>query len=106
MEYKIVKQEEAPLEVNKWLEENRTLKAQNIIAINDMTYVLLTMGKKKTGGYEIDVDCKESEDKVEIFIKYLEPKSDQIVIQAITYPMQIISFKETTKEILVIQIES
>lgn len=100
MNYKLVKQENAPEEVKEWINENKTVEGNKIVTINDMTYVVISRGEKKTGGYGIEIDCKEKDNSVEILVKYINPKKDQIMIQVLTYPLIIIKFKKTIKEVI------
>lgn len=101
MDYKHVRQEDAPIEVKKWLEENKVIEGDKTFTIKDMNYVVITRGEKKTGGYGIEIDCKENEKLIEILVKFIDPNKDQIMIQVITHPLEIIKFKKVKKEIII-----
>lgn len=65
---------------------------------NGYIYLLATMGKKNTGGYDIDIEkVTRVKDNGEYTVKALvdtdEPSSNSIVTQAITYPYSIVRFK-------------
>lgn len=65
---------------------------------NDYIYLLAAMGKKNTGGYDIDIEeVTKIEDDDEYTIKAVvdtdEPSSGSFVTQAITYPYSIVRFK-------------
>lgn len=65
---------------------------------NDYIYLLATMGKKNTGGYDIDIEkLSKVEDDDEYTVTAVvysdEPSSREVVSQSDTYPYSIVRFK-------------
>lgn len=103
MEYQIIEASEAPLEVQEWLDEKKGEEKYTIINSDVNTYLVVTMGEKSTGGYDIEVsEIIETEEKIIIKVKYLAPSKDHFTIQAITYPYIIVKMNLITKEIEVL----
>lgn len=69
--------------------------------IKNSNYVILNMGEKSTGGYSIEVENVEETDKnIIITIKENSPRSDEMVMQVITYPYTIVKVN-SKKEIII-----
>ncbi len=103
MEYKVIDIENSPEEVKNWVEENKLQEAHTVIHTETNTYVVITRGQKRTGGYGIEViSVEEMEDKITILVKYIEKDRDGFVIQLITYPYIIIELPKTDKKIKIL----
>lgn len=103
MDYKIIEKNEAPEEVQEWIEKNKYEENHTIVKTNQRTYVIITRGEKRTGGYGIDISSVEEKDNViYILVKYMDPDPEDIVIQTVTYPYIIVELEETEKEIRII----
>lgn len=59
------------------------------------------LGEKNTGGYAIEVEkIVEEGEKIIVHLKETTPGKDDMVIQVLTQPYQIIKIEKTTKEIM------
>ncbi|OEG00173.1 hypothetical protein BHF71_06105 [Vulcanibacillus modesticaldus] len=102
MDYKVIDYSKAPKEVLDFLDKNKYFESQKIIHADDKTYVIITRGQKKTGGYGLKViGFEEYAEMILIKVKYIDPSPDTITIQMITYPFIIIELEKTNREIVV-----
>lgn len=102
MNYKILQKEEEPLEAQAWLEENKLHEGQNLIQSENKTYLIITNGEKRSGGYRFELEeVQEHDDEIVVKVKFISPLQDQIVIQMLTLPYILIEFDKTEKNITV-----
>lgn len=102
MEYKLIEMEQAPEEIQEWIENNQHLETYMTFHTEEKTYVVITRGEMRTGGYDIKVlRVDDADDHILIAVQYINPLPDQMVIQMITYPYVIIELDPTEKEILI-----
>lgn len=100
MEYKVINYKLAPKIVQEWINKNKEINNYTVLHTKTKTYIIVTMGTKKTGGYEIEIiSIEEQTDILDVKLKYIVPSADQIVIQMLTYPYLIIQIDRTSKKI-------
>ncbi len=76
-----------PDEFQMLLKDKRFKKNLSPEDIKKSNFVLLNMGEKNTGGYEISVkNVKLTKDKVLVYIDKKQPKGGENVTMAMTYP--------------------
>ncbi|PXY39768.1 hypothetical protein DMB65_15975 [Flavobacterium cheongpyeongense] len=69
--------------------------------IDHSNYVILNMGEKNTGGYSIEVEKVEENDKnIIITVKENVPAKDAMVMQVISYPYTVVKI-HSKKEIVI-----
>ncbi len=90
--------EDLPEVLQDKVDDLKSTKNYKAYEYNDYIYLLATMGKRNTGGYDIDFeDVYKVEKNDDFIVKAVidtdEPGSDDIVTQAITYPYSVVKFK-------------
>ncbi|MFV9509757.1 protease complex subunit PrcB family protein [Tepidibacillus sp. LV47] len=101
MNYKVIQEVDAPIQVKDWIKANRSIENHIVIETNKKIYLVLTRGEKRTSGYEItikSIDVKEKE--IHIIFQYKDPNPDQLLMQIITHPMLILEMEKTDKTIV------
>ena len=102
MEYKLIEIEQAPEEIQEWIENNKHLETYMTFHTEEKTYVVIMRGEMMTGGYGIEVlRVDETDDHILIAVQYINPLPDQMGIQMISYPYVIIELDPTDKEIII-----
>ena len=67
---------------------------------DDEIYVVITRGEQPTGGYTVEITNVENRgDFVAVLYLYKDPADDEVVTQAITYPLDIVKIKRVNKPI-------
>ncbi len=75
-----------------------TLENIQLLSADKKKYVILSLGEKRTAGYEITVKKVEQlEDKLIIHAKQKAPSENDFVAQVITYPAVIIVIEPATE---------
>lgn len=88
--------------VEQKLAEIKRTGGQRIVHDEAYTYVLLALGERRTGGYQIKIlDQTETADEVVLTAKEIKPAPDAMVIQVITYPTLVYRLSKTDKAIKV-----
>lgn len=65
------------------------------------TLIMVMAGMKNTGGFDIEIDkIIETNDKLTVFYKEINPPKDAMLIMALTYPLHAVTIKKTDKEII------
>lgn len=82
----------APKGLRELAGQNREKATATGIKLEGNVYLLITRGVKPTGGYNVEIGPVTQETKagrtvIVVAVKYTDPKPDQMVTQAITYPM-------------------
>lgn len=80
------------------VDDLKSTKNYKAYEYNDYIYLIATMGKKNTGGYDIDFeDVYKVENGNDFIVKASidtdEPSTNDIVTQAVTYPYSVVKFK-------------
>ena len=88
--------------VEQKLAEIRKAGGERIVHDGQYTYILLALGERRTGGYQIKiVDCKETAQEIIFTAKEIRPDPGAMVIQVITYPTLVHKLPKTTKSITI-----
>ncbi|MBO8172378.1 MAG: protease complex subunit PrcB family protein [Bacillaceae bacterium] len=99
IQVKHVELDQAPGEIQQWVKRHRHDEGTYVKHQGDRTYLLVSWGEKKTGGYTVNIDSiEEYPDKLVVHVSYQKP--DGMVIQVITYPFDLVSIPKTDKEIV------
>lgn len=78
---------ELPTEVRQLVEKTRGTKACKVLAGENSQYLLISLGKRNTGGYSIEiVSVEEKAGQVVVTYRERKPAPGEMVIQVITYP--------------------
>lgn len=65
------------------------------------TLIMVMAGMKNTGGFDIKIEkIIESNDKITVFYKDINPPKDAMLTMALTYPLHAVTIKKTDKEII------
>lgn len=78
---------EAPFKVQEWAKPLIGSPNLTWMQYEDRTYLIVARGKRNTGGYTVKIQTAEIKDK-DLVVTYTinDPKPDQMVTQAITFP--------------------
>jgi hypothetical protein len=87
------------------IQQIKDKKGYGIIKEDDcFYYIYIGMGEKSTGGYDVEIiSVKAVDGKIKIFVEEIEPEKDEVVIQVITYPFEVLRIeKEQSRDIVVV----
>lgn len=88
-----------PKIVQDYIERGMYKEGQQALYDTDKTYIVLTMGTKRTGGYYISVEnIALRNGKIIVFATYHNPAPNAIVTQAITHPVAVIALNKVYTE--------
>ncbi|GAA0607026.1 hypothetical protein GCM10009001_25390 [Virgibacillus siamensis] len=85
----------APDNVQEWIRQNRSKQQNKVFRENGKTYVVILLGQKTTGGYNVEMEqirrAKTENGNSINLVSYsvTEPEQGSINIQVLTYPMAI-----------------
>lgn len=80
-----------PVEVTKYLEDNKAKETQQAFNINNRTYLVLTMGQQPSAGYTIQLkDLILKDGALKVLVKYEKPRKDEMVATVLTYPSLVV----------------
>lgn len=66
-------------------------KGYKLITVNNDSYLYIGLGKKNTGGYDLEVvSLEDNEGVLNVQVNVKQPKEGDIVTQAITYPHKVL----------------
>jgi len=87
-----------PGELQDEIDAVKSTESYKAFEYGDYIYLLATMGKRNTGGYDIDIEkvtklYADGEYTIKAQVDTDEPSSSSIVTQAITYPLTVVRFK-------------
>lgn len=92
LEFEVVDAEQAPAEISSWVSRSLDEAHVKTRLHGDITYVLITLGEKNSGGYDIHVtDVKQYYNKIVVHYDVTEPDKGTPVINAFTYPFELIA---------------
>jgi hypothetical protein len=81
-----------PAEIAQWVKSQRTTHHATEKVFGGRRYILASYGEKSTGGYTISIDdVVYHQNKITITVKHSDPAPGTNVIQALTYPQDLIS---------------
>ena len=94
LEYSIVSEAELTESVLKAAEEIKMTGGHKIILDEEAQYVIIRLGERNTGGYEIKIDqVEEKEGKILIYYTEITPGRDEMVTEALTYPYRVLQIE-------------
>jgi hypothetical protein len=83
--------ETVPDALRDWLSRSLTKELGQSRVIEDHTYLLVTRGEKRTGGYEVAVQAVElAGDQLVVTVAYTDPDKGDIVTEGVTYPYELV----------------
>lgn len=85
------RKEDWPAVVKEWAESARSFAGVRFLVMGPVTYVLVALGEKPTGGYEVAIKkfVRVTEQRVKIFVEVRSPAPGDLVAQVITYPYDV-----------------
>ncbi len=95
-----IEQRNLPDPVRAWVNRNMQLYATAFVhtkEYGDSTYIFVSMGERRTGGYEVrilDVRLRD-DDLAEVRVRFTRPAFDAMVPQVITYPADVAAIPVT-----------
>ncbi len=88
-------------DVIRWYEENYKKMGSHTISMDELKgykYLLISAGEKSTGGYSIEiVDVTEEQRSISFDTSLKEPKEDEAVTMALTYPNLLLKVRADEK---------
>lgn len=86
-----------PEEIRGWADNSRHIFAGQSRDYGDLTYLLVTLGEKPSGGYEVRITSLGIKDgKFLVRCRFKEPSPGEPVTQAITYPYDLVAVPRLT----------
>ncbi|MCS1350175.1 protease complex subunit PrcB family protein [Mechercharimyces sp. CAU 1602] len=99
MVYEKVTAKQLPDTVKAKVNEIKEEGGGHSISENEQTYLILGLGQRNTGGYQIEVTKVErKEDTVHVYAQEVTPPEGAMVTQAITYPTTVISLDNVDEQ--------
>lgn len=84
-----------PAEVEQYIETNKSRETQKAMNVNNRTYIVLTMGERRSAGYVIELkDVVLKDGILKVFAKYEKPGKNDIVATVITYPTLVLELDD------------
>ncbi len=80
-----------PSEIAEYLEDKQQNERQQAFNINNRTYIVMTMGRQSSSGYQIELkDIVLKDGTLTVEVKYEKPGKDDNALTVITYPSLVI----------------
>lgn len=80
-----------PPDVQQWAEDNKLSHHATEKVFQDKRYILVSYGKKSTGGYKIFIEnVIVSDDIITVTVRHSDPAPGAIVTQALTFPQDLV----------------
>lgn len=96
-----VQLEDTPKDVQETINYKNREKATYVLPSDNDYYIVVSRGEQPTGGYDVEITSVEDwGDSVHVFYKFKDPADDELVTQAITFPLEIVKIERTDKTIL------
>lgn len=96
-----VKLEDTPKDVQETINYKNREKATYVLPSENDYYIIVSRGEQPTGGYEVEIkEVEDWGDSVHVFYKFKDPADDELVTQAITFPIDIVKIERQEKTIL------
>lgn len=96
IDYSIVDKPDIPEEVKDVVNEMKTKGGYKAVKVNDLQYVFIGLGERKTGGYDVElVSVENANGKVKIVYKEKKPDPGDMVTMALTYPYIVVEIDST-----------
>lgn len=94
IDWVILSYEDLPLSLKEKLALHKKEPTVEVVYQDNCSYILLTLGEKKTGGYDIAVErIEHTGENIVVTFKEITPKAGSINIQVLTYPWKAIKVK-------------
>ena len=98
IKFKELNPEQAPWAINNWVKRSTNMEMAQSKTLGNKTYLLITRGEKRTGGYGVSVTKVEDRgSEVLVTVKYTEPTG--MVTQALTYPLTLVEIPRVDKPV-------
>jgi len=76
-----------PVELDEWVDYSREMNVAQAVEEEDTLYLLVTYGKRPTGGYEVEIkDVVEEENQLSVYVEFTAPAPNEPVTSVSTYP--------------------
>lgn len=96
LDYQVLESDEVMPEIKSWLDRSMEHELAQLKTVDQETYILLTLGQKNSGGYEINVEAiKQYHNGVKVDFEILEPEKGDFVTEGVTYPYKLIKLVDT-----------
>ncbi len=93
--------DETPQDIKSTIEYKNREKATYVLPDGDDYYIVVSRGEQPTGGYEVEIlSVEDWGDSVHVMYKFKDPADDELVTQAITFPLDIVKIKRTKNQVL------
>jgi hypothetical protein len=80
-----------PESLRVWIEQSLNKELGQSRVIDGSTYLLITRGEKRTGGYEVEVQAAEQAgDQLIVTVVYTDPDKGDIVTESVTHPFELV----------------
>lgn len=100
VDFELVRIADVPARIRDLVNNNLEKETQSFRTINQKTYLMVTRGEMRTGGYDVTIrDIVDDGDRLTVYVKYTDPDPDDFVSQALTYPYVIAVIDEQDKGI-------
>ncbi len=94
LNYKEIKPENMSIDILNWVELSLNKELVQRKYINGNTYILITLGVKNSGGYDIKlIDIKHFHNELQISVERIEPSKGALVTEGISYPYKLIKIE-------------
>lgn len=102
-EFDVVEPSNLPTEeLNQWYNDHHKEALITSFDHEDFTYILLSVGERPTGGYELNINSViGTKEAITINGELVTPAKEEMVIQVITYPHQLIRIKRDERPIVI-----
>lgn len=85
--FKVISLTDAPPEVQELVGRSLDIECSQSLSVGDTTYLLVTRGEMRTGGYAVDIEgVADNGNEIVVTVEYKNPAPGAIVTQVITYP--------------------
>lgn len=89
--FKVLEGNNIPDKILKWIEKNKEYEQALLVNDEEKYFAVVARGLQRTGGYAVNIKAMnlhiaQGESTLEIDVEYIDPKPNELVTQAITYP--------------------
>ncbi|MBP1949263.1 protease complex subunit PrcB family protein [Virgibacillus litoralis] len=106
LSFKTIKVENTPDRVQQWIQKNRSKEVEKVLNVDGMTYAIILLGQKPTGGYNVEIEqikkmktnSSQSDSVNTVSYEVTEPEKGSVNIQTLTYPVAIAELEGETSQ--------
>ncbi|SEP64164.1 PrcB C-terminal [Virgibacillus subterraneus] len=110
LSFKTIKVENTPDRVQKWIQKwiqkNRSKEVEKVFNVDGMTYAIILLGQKPTGGYNVEIEqikkmntnSSQTDSVNTVSYEVTEPEKGSVNIQTLTYPVAIAELEGETSQ--------